>query len=481
MAGCRAPLPRELDLPKDAVAVAPGDTVSPGLVIDVYVDGSGSIEHFLHNPEKQAPGDELSPASGKNYMELLLENIEPTARSSPWGTHPIHIWQFGEDCPHLIPEGKASVMGTSPAGSFPEKDTKIDVPYRLDPTAGCSGRPQPKRSADDADETPSGPPELKILVSDLYVSDPNRQILAALGQQIGQRYLRDASTAVCVLAIRNPFYGHVEDLPGHAAVKTQATSMPFYVILTGPVDDVKFGVRLLLDKVGLLDAFQQGRAQLIYFAKGEAPYDAAAPTVDGEPHQVHLFESHYRDSSIPFYRLDKGTMTVRWPATTPDAWASRSAAWDPRWSIPVGTKGDYQIAASLYGPRGAYNPPKDNDPGGQHAARASSNCDGTCIDIDDSGLQRGRDYLFRVNVGELPSQSFEANSAAMQNWSIEMQDAEAVSRDPGGRFPRIHGIQDSSPGRTPDLSHFLVNLQGEVYAGSTQKIANHHYIFVHAN
>ncbi len=473
VSACAPPPAKDLEVPSEPVSSQAGYKPTPGLVVNIYIDGSGSIEHFLHNPDKRAQAEE-QPVSGTNYLQTLLERIESQEGSSEWGKDKVHFWRFGEDCPIPLPAGEAATMGNDPAGRFQEKDTKLRIPFSADPTALCPQKLRPQHKLDNS-------PELKILISDLYESDPNKQILNALGEQIGERYLRSDATAVAVLAIRNPYYGKVEDLP----VKPEATSMPFYVILSGPATDVQYGVRFLLDRTKLVDAFSTGKAQLVYFSKSESGYTGSAlgdGDVKGDRDRPHIFDSNYRGSTIAFYKLDKGKLTAKWTEPPTDAWAS-TTGWKPAWSIAAGARGGDSISAVVYGNQnGAHNPPKDDKAAAISAVSCSQGVE-TCIAIDRTALLPGRNYRFRVDVKESASSNLEDtdDAAPLHIWSIAMPKAMNPASYPDGHFRKIAGIEDSSPGLTPDLTEFLRVLQTEVFNDKEQRIMNHHYIFVHAD
>jgi hypothetical protein len=489
LAGCKTTPPSNLEVPAEAKVttdgklVAADSSVPSNLVVKVYVDGSGSIEHFLHNPQKQQEND-LPAASGTNYLYNLLTHIE-----TKWGTHKTEFWRFGGKCPSQLDKSdldKSTVaqMATQPAGSFSEPNTLLDIPYEDDPTAQCPGHAHSEKKSDDADAA-SAPPELRILISDLYVSDPQHpKVLNEVGKRIADKYLGSDSTAVGILAIRNPYFGHVEDLPDQGKAKPVATSMPFYVILAGPAPAVQYGVRVLLDEVGMLSAFDDQKARLFYFGKDQNFYDGSKATVpehEKDPHRVHSFHEKYNGTAIPFYMLDKGTMTARWTEPSGVTWAS-AKEWKPEWSTTAGAVSGDKISAVLYGGRkGAANSPAD-DPTGTQAASSCTIGLTACVTINRAGLLNGQNYRFRIDVLKSQSSDFDAKALAVRNWNIELEDAAAVSQNPGGRFPRIDKIDDRSPGLTPAFADFLTVLQLGIFSDSTQKqVANHHYIFVHAN
>jgi hypothetical protein len=489
--------PSNLEVPAEAKGTASTAPVPSNLVVKVYVDGSGSIEHFLHNPQKQQEND-LPAASGTNYLYNLLTHIE-----TKWGTHKTEFWRFGGKCPSQLDKSdldKSSVahMATQPAGSFTEPNTLLDIPYEDDPTAQCPGHAHSEKAGDDVDAA-SAPPELRILISDLYVSDPQHpKVLNEVGKRIADKYLGSDSTAVGILTIRNPYFGHVEDLPDQGNAKPVATSMPFYVILAGPAPAVQYGVRVLLDEVGMLSAFEDQKARLFYFGKDQNSYDGLVPHVpeyEKDPHRVHLLEENYNGTNIPFYRLDKGsTLSAQWSETAGVNWAS-AKKWDSAWSTTAGAVSSDKIRVFLYPPAGRGKKAADDsktavsdsaadDSAGEDQAVSCSSPKSllTCVKISRSGLLNGRDYRFRVDVLKSQSPDFDAKAPMMRNWNIELEDAAAVSQNPGGRFPRIDKIDDRSPGLTPAFADFLTVLQLGIFSDSTQKqVANHHYIFVHAN
>jgi hypothetical protein len=483
--------PEKLDLPPEALAEASPAQVTPNLDINVYIDGSKSIEHFLHMPATKgaqpANGSAAAPAPGKNYLQDLLDRLTSTMSSeSLWSGHKLHFWRFGGNCPVLLSDQqKVAAMSREPGNSFPENETKIDVPYRDDLTASCPDRGKLQGATTPAGVVPPPHPELKIVITDLYVSDLH---MADLGGVIAQKYLDKSvkgSNAVSILAIRNPFYGRAEDLPAHSVGKPVATSMPFYVILSGPVPDVQFATRLLIDQANLIDAFSDGKAKLIYFSPDQNRFLPDQPKVNGERKQFHIFQRNYQGTNIPFYTLAKGKLIVQWPEPPEDAWATSKAQWKKEWSISPGTT-DYTVKPGVmtYGlKKGSENPPHEDSKIVSFVTPciAEGQSGQTCITIDRTGLKRGTTYRFRVDLQKAPSDNFRSRAEAMRNWTIDLQDAETISKSPDGHFASISGSDERSPGRTPELAQFLTNLQGETFPDASVRIANHHYIYVQAN
>ena len=475
--------------PPADLAVPPGATsaeyeVTPDLQVNVYVDGSGSIEHFLHDPYKNAQSKNAQSGGeyrtgGTNFLENVLENIESTSETSMWKglwdqdpeKSKLKFWRFGGDCPVLLKQTgdeRVNQMGANPAGKFREKATEIDIPYMDDPTAKCPGRTSAKQGSDSLEGDERRPaPELKILISDLYVSDPRRKSLHELAPILADKYLSDDSSAVSILAIRNPYFGQVEDFPG--GQKPEAASMPFYVVLAGPVADVQYGTRLFVDHLGLLEAFQKDRARLIYFSRG-ASGGAGAPSVEGNMLHLHEFTPKYNSSDIPFYTLSEGTATFKWPSAAADTWASATPDWKPEWSIATGTFSSQQPGAEVYGTKkGARNPPKPD----LAAALAITTCpnltEQACIVVDRGKLRRGNDYLFSVNVLASRAGNFrngDEDAQAIKSWSFHPNPNEQNPRDAE---------------RTLDLSEFLYTLQNAIFPNDAPRAVSKHYIYMQAN
>jgi hypothetical protein len=202
---------------------------SPKRDVHFYLDASQSMSSFLSRPgygqKKSKSGDDekkTKPGSDrKNYFNLLLlrgGNII-SASGSP---ATISFWRFGSGEPREIAPEELEKFGENPS-SFSDQSTHIERAIL--------------HSKHGKGEPDSGAPQTKIIVTDLLQDLGHSGDLAKL---LDESYI-STNQAVGVLAVRNPHQGDVELVPGKPA-----DSLPFYFLITGPVADVRFAIRLLV-------------------------------------------------------------------------------------------------------------------------------------------------------------------------------------------------------------------------------------------
>jgi hypothetical protein len=74
---------------------------------------------------------------------------------------------------------------------------------------------------------------------------------------LDDQYLQDEGKAVGIIGIRSVFSGPMDDLPGKVP-KDAADSLPFYILIAGPVADVRLASKRLVDflPIAKADCFQ---------------------------------------------------------------------------------------------------------------------------------------------------------------------------------------------------------------------------------
>jgi hypothetical protein len=177
-------------------------TASAAIKADFYLDTTESMQGYLAQP----PGK-------KNYFTALLDQIEGilSPRSSKNNFRTLGFAD-GEPKPILLSKYLKN------RAAFDGKKTFID-----------------RAIGHNSDKSGEGRETLKIIVTDLYQDSSDTGALAVgLAEAV-----KDPDRAVGILAIRSPFHGAVDDLPGGERLERGAAdSMPFYVIVIGPVADV---------------------------------------------------------------------------------------------------------------------------------------------------------------------------------------------------------------------------------------------------
>lgn len=401
--------------------------LSPSLFVDVYVDGSGSMQNLL-------------AGRGENYLHNLLIHLDSVLNNPPvrngWSPITPSYQKFGARLTPLHDVGALSHLANTPK-DFNEPKTPIEVPARDNPHPGSNA--------------------LKIIITDLYQSDQANEKPAIA---ITDRYLSKASGAVAVLGIRNPYVGPVEDLPGlHGrSLANAADSMPFYVIIAGEnASDVRRMERLLLDETGIQGAFRADRGFTAFFSKDPGDFTEQSPALNWMPHGPHKDRAVGRvDPSgqphIDSLTLHSGTVQVRWPLTAQDVGASQA---------PIGSQLSLRSTALVSNrPREV----KAETTGTEKAAEACDTPPAVCVAIDRNRLKHDRPYLFRFDVvADAPSDQFGQDSALMKQWNIEPGDVEKISLTGDHKFPPQAHVPGAHPGMTPDLAQFLGALQGQTF------------------
>ncbi len=435
----QAPLPA-ISLPKDEAA-----HLSDSVAIRVYLDGSGSIKHFL---QADATGD------SHNYLRELLDKCETTLRNAPgesslngsghaggWKDKTVSFWRFGNGNLKKISDGGGLQAMSRDLSQFNESKTLIETPIADSPPQGDNPKP-----------------EVKVIITDLYQTGG---LLERPADALAAKYLQGDTAAVGILAVRNPFSGGVEDLPGMAPGQTlpdAADSMPFYVIVAGPAADVRHTLTVLENGTGLNEALAKHRAAEFYFSRAPSGQPHGLPVIVGDRQTQYsslAADPHSRD--VARVKLSQGALQFTWKDTA-----------RPADEVPVG--GSDALVGKVSSVDRHGTPHEDAD-----AALAVTACvppAPLCARVDRGRLTKGVTYAVELDRMEsTPADTLSPESPFMKPWNIEQPEAERIARG-GKSFPMKAGL-------TPDLSKFLMALQGQMFHAPVRLAT--YYLYVQAN
>ena len=183
---------------------------SESIDLHFYLDASASMKGFLANPR---PGQ-------ANYFASIMRdanNILCTA----WDGN-CTFWRFGDGEPRQLEDN--SIYAFTKPSAFTDQYTHIEK------AIGHKAHGQ---------EPNTGLPKVKVIVTDLMQNQNEARGLAKL---LDDNYLNQEPLAVGVLGVRNAFSGKV-DVPAN---KQEADSLPFYFLIAGKAQDVRFTIERLV-------------------------------------------------------------------------------------------------------------------------------------------------------------------------------------------------------------------------------------------
>jgi hypothetical protein len=187
---------------------------SKEIEVDFYVDSSISMRGFHFHPVD----------NNVNHFAEVLKKADTILRGG-WDKVTVRYFAFGAGEPREVES--ISDFSSNPA-RFSERQTRIDHAI-----------------THDSDPVTSGAKRVRIILTDLFQDENEVGPLATL---LNARYLQNAENAVAILGIRNGFAGPVYDLPG-TIPKGGADTLPFYLLIAGPVMDVKTTIEVLENRV----------------------------------------------------------------------------------------------------------------------------------------------------------------------------------------------------------------------------------------
>jgi hypothetical protein len=432
---------------------------SAELNIDVYLDGSQSIRQFLKGA---TPGQ-------TNYLKSLLGDLETHLNSalgnhtSPgveWSNGTVNYWKFGAFGHGQVNAGsqhpfaihldarELSTLANDPDKEFNATRTPIEKPI-IDQQGGAY------------------PSKLKVIITDLYQTGADTGTYA---NPLANQYLDNETKAVEVMAVRNPFAGVVDDLPGCGKLKEAADTMPFYVIVAGPVGDVQHAVEILKGAAGLSAAVADHRTQEWFFSKSPR----ALQTKEQEP-IVRIRnarkQGHPWTELTDFQKSDYPKVVESEEQGLPALTMRKGEKAEVSWTMPLGVDGVTEETGLR--PQVKVSRSKDRSGTGVEDVNAEAavkmSCEshpegkaGECFTIDESQLKEPANYLVDFDLiapasGAYRPETLKPESASMRKWNIEVPDVQSVCRT-GGAFPSRPGIAGNRAGMTPQLSQFLMAL-----------------------
>lgn len=388
-------------------------TKSKAIDINFYLDTTMSMRGYLAQPD-----------GVKNYFNEILYKAEGTLRSG-WPTSTFCPWGFADGDPKEI--ALRDYLGNP--GNFTGIKTFIDRAIRHNP----------------ARKPGFGRASLKIIVTDLYQDSADSGALAvALGD-----VLEDPSRAVGIVAVRNPFDGVVDDLPGNRSLpRGAADSMPFYLLMDGQRADVEQGIHELQRNLGL-DGLSPSKKLAFIFSQRQAdklnqplqikPAHPERPGYSSIPDALGGVGKH----GIPYLIASKGDIRLI-ASNFPDPELSKLGP-----HVQVGR----QPERKAYRWQGGKDAKWVESP--DQAAGLTVDAKNGAITVDRSKLAPRSVQLFQVEFIAERTQLNDLNS-----WSLELSEMPKLMSDRA--FDS--GLDGSAhAGRTPNLRHFLQTLQGKMF------------------
>ncbi len=408
--GCHRPervaLPDPDDFQKNQVSK------SSSIEINFYLDTTQSMRGYLGQPEGR-----------KNYFNEILDKATGILKEG-WTDARVHFWGFGKEKPEPI--DLRSFLGKP--GAFTGTNTYIEKAIQHEP-------PVPQ-------QTPQAPlPRLKIILTDLFQEGNDLDHLAVFLSD----YLRDASRAVGIIGLRNPFDGDIADLPGNQSLpKGAADTLPFYVMVAGPVADVNLALAELTRRLDLGGLPKDQKFALVF-----AQRQVTKLTQPLDLHPARLEKPGYTlednrvpgsaELGIPYLAGVKGDLRLR-AANFPSPALSRIGS-----HIRVGSQPDKK--AFVWSNNAWTAAP-------QPASALSVDSAKGAVSVDHSKLMKGSIYLFEIDFAAEPG-----DFSDLSPWYLELNDVPRIIRNRA--FDQHQG--GSRPGKTPNLRHFLQTISSKMF------------------
>jgi hypothetical protein len=396
---------------------------SQSIQVDFYIDSSTPLRGFL------VPGKGERP----NYFLDVL-NKAPDILSETWFETSMKYWRFGAGEPAPV----ASLLAFKNPSQFSDLKTYIEKPIRQ--------------------QTPHAPgaPQLKIILTDLFQND---NAVGSIAKDLDDRYLKDTSQAVGILGVRSPFSGPMDDLPGKAPA-TAADSLPFYLLMAGPVADVRVAIRRLVDGIPIAP---KDHFEMIF---GHRIVDTLSRPLALSPAQARVgFELNpglvpgARDRKIAVLGNVRHDVTVKLD-NFPDPDLMNLGPFIRAAAQPESIKVQ-AIAFTQTGKPGA------PDPQAASAARFLLDGKAKTMTIDRSKLRSGAMYLFQLDL-----MAEQASIGPMERWGLESEERDrVVSR---GEFDKDEN--GNRPGKTPNLRHFLNILSLKMFQSDIRLARYYFYV-----
>ena len=455
-------LPREFEEP----ALGP-----PGpAVVHFYLDTTGSMSGFWYQPEGKT-----------NYFVKLLSDIGGTLTTT-WRQPEVHYWGFGnveqqgKDGPQPI-----KIENYRRRQAFAGTRTLIDQAIAHSPPVSAGLQ--------------KSLPTVKIIVTDLYQDGNDMDKLAVPLSNI----LNDRTEGVGILGIRNPFDGGTEDLPGGQKLPPGAAeSMPFYVLVIGPIEDVKRCIGALSGKLRphQNEAFslvfsrqpasrRQQKLELDGYQKANSKWKGFRLDERRVPNAADLGIPYLADVQTDLVLSIKAGCDAIGQATVPHVHVSspptvRMFRWQPTGKDPKerdgARKGDPNEQSGKGEPGGpdrTGNDPPDywiaNPARAVEVNRDLTIKPGGCMEghlaLDRSRLAKNAVYLVEI---ELVGESTDLDS--LKDWNVEFNDGQKIVDDKEKKsFPQ-------KLGKTPNLNHILETLSTAMFISGIPQTRYYFYV-----
>jgi hypothetical protein len=398
-------------LPGDVDQPAP--TQSPSVEINFYLDTTQSIRGFLHQPPGKA-----------NYFRDVLDKVGGILAGT-WDRAEPHFWGFGGPRPEPI-----EIRNYLSPEAFGGTRTFIDHAITHEP---------PQRPGQ------TKLPRVKIVITDLF-QDHNDMDRLAVDLS---RTLDDPSRAVGMLAIRNPFDGAIDDLPGGQTLpRGAAESLPFYMLMIGPVADVTHCVREFSTRLGMDELPTDQKLAIVFGRHTVSRLQRKLLVVPAEKRPGYSPKDskvrNARELGIPYLADVRRDLHLSIKNECPDTQLNQLGAYMRISRTPV---------------LKAFRWAKDGWTEGTEPAAAVSIAGGLAVDgrgcmqgdvrLDRSRLQKNAVYLFQIQLtGE------RTDFANLGAWFVDLKDLPDIV-DKGAYKDKV--------GKTPNLRHLLQTLSSKMF------------------
>lgn len=396
-----------------------------------------------------------STTTQKNYFRDLIGRLGDVLEET-WSDTDVHHWSFGEGPPHVLGTDKAEQAKkvtevrdfVRNPEFFNDKLTDILSVIRADGTTVNDGA------------------KLKILITDLF---QNRGDVGGLANELNDRYLRDGNNAVAVLGIRSAFNKAIDDLRGPGGTPLSASaadSFPFYLVVAGPVADVKHAVQTIKERFKVPDE----SSLTVMFARGaeRRSRDMVARAADRKNPDTgfsRLQVVQRAPAGIPQLQLmrQRRVMLQLAPSEEPEASLPGRAVMSPLGRAFHPTRTRVTRTVSAY----SAARPGGDDPAAKAATEAFTyHQDTGQLEIQSGRLVIGTVYLLQLDF-MAEKGSFEEMALP---WSLD--DGTPIAED---MFKAKDGTR---PGRTLNLAHFLDTLSQRLFREDVPLATYHLYVVV---
>jgi len=398
---------------------------SPAIQVNFYMDATVPLRGFLTATKE---------GQHNYFTEVLNKAIDILSES--WNDTTVKVWRFGERDPSL----EDGLMRFKSAREFTDVKTYIDKAIQHQPAA------------------PGGRPQLKIILTDLFQND---NAVGSLAKELDDRYLKDDSLAVGILAVRSVFSGSMDDLPGKVPA-TAADSLPFYLLLAGPIADVRLAMKRLVDGLPIAenDRFEMVFAHRMVDRLGRPLNAEPAESRAGFTMKPDLVPGA-EERNIPAFgnvRHDVKLRLIDFPHP-------EISALGPHISVASQTE-SIRVQATAF----AAGQHPQADPKAASALTFELGAKAKLMVIDRSKLADKTIYLFQVDLlGE------RGQLANMGKWGLESDERDrVVSRQ---EFDKDEN--GNRPGKTPNLRHFLNVLALKMFQSDIR--LSRYYFYVETN